>query len=143
MKLTPEQIERLLNRVDQSFSVPLSQKQNLGEFAKKLFEKATLCVMMENGEILSMVAGYTDCVVDRMAYISVVATLSEAKGRGLATQNMEKFLEICRQKKLAAVHLYTTPDNRLALALYQKLGFDLWNQKNEARPFDVHLIRYF
>ena len=37
-------IETFLRKVDSSFPVALSQKQNLHSFAAKLHDKATLCV---------------------------------------------------------------------------------------------------
>ena len=51
-------IETFLRKVDSSFPVALSQKQNLHSFAAKLHDKATLCVEFHNQKILGMVAGY-------------------------------------------------------------------------------------
>ena len=112
-----EKIESFLTKADKSFPVPLSKKQNLSEFAIKLSEKATLCIKEENGEIVSMVAGYTESLENNIAYISVVATLENARGKGYAKASVKEFIEICRQKKINAVHLYTVSSNISASSL--------------------------
>ncbi len=130
-------------KVDSLFPVPLSKKQNLQEFALKLCEKATVCTVCENRQIIAMVAGYTENVIDNMGYISVVATLPEAQGRGLAKQLVQEFLEIARKNNLSGVHLYAVRGNVSAMAMYRSLGFEEWTPANEARPQDVHWIYRF
>lgn len=60
-------LEKILYAVDNSFPVPLSEKQNLKDYAKKLFSSATICAEVQNGEILSMVAGYTENLTGHIA----------------------------------------------------------------------------
>ena len=60
MKNNTEKIENFLRLVDKDFPVPLSCKQDLSQLARKLCEKGTLCAREENGEIVALVAGYTD-----------------------------------------------------------------------------------
>lgn len=143
MKITVVQIERFLREVDATFPVPLSQKQDLHEFAIKLFERATVCCVTEQEEIAAMVAGYTDHLTDNMAYISIVATRGSFQGRGYAARLIGEFMEICRQKEVDAVHLYVVPSNLGALRLYEKMGFVPWQMPNETRPSDLHMIYYF
>ena len=137
---TFDQLHLFLERVDHDFSVPLSDKQDLSEYTRKLLEKATLCCEIRDGEILSMVAGYTDRVLENRAYIAIVATLPQARGQQLASRLIERFILICQQKALSAVHLYTTPDNTAALRMYHRLGFVDWHLPDEPRPQDTHLI---
>lgn len=142
MKPSVNDVERFLYKVDKSFPVPLSQKQDLGALARKLWEKATLCCVWENNEICSMVAGYTDNVLNNMAYISVVATLDSARGQGYASRFIEEFIAIAEEKHIQAVHLYTDRKNIPAIKMYQKLGFEEWKVSDEPRPDDMHLIRF-
>ncbi len=134
------QIEEFLNKVDKLFPVPLSQKQNLNEYAKKLYEKGTLCAKTENGRILAMVAGYTDNVTDNRGYIAVVATLPEAQGKGFAKKLVLEFLSISKAKALDAVHVYAVPTNTVAVNMYRGIGFTEWKLPDETRPADLHLI---
>lgn len=141
-KLEFEEVLQFLKAADLSFPVPLSQKQDLELLARKFCEKATLCHIQEEGETVALVAGYTENLTDNMAYISVVATLPEARGKGYARTLVKQFLDICQNKCIEAAHLYTDKSNAAAITLYEKLGFVPCVADNEPRPEDVHLI-YF
>ena len=140
--IKPDQkaLEVFLKAVDCLFPVPLSHKQDLGCFAKKLYEKATVCHISSGGEILSLTAGYTDNVTDNIGYISVVASLPKARGNGYAKKTIEEFIGIARQKGLDAVHLYAVPENIAAVNMYRNIGFEEWRIPEEPRPDDLHLI---
>ena len=140
MTLTKKQIQRFLEKVDKSFPVPISEKQNLSEYATKLLSQATLCCEIENDEIVSMVAGYTDNLTDALGYVSLVATIEGAQGNGYAKKLIMDFLGICGEKNINAVHLYTHITNEKAIRMYKDLGFEDYVLKNEPRPDDVHLI---
>lgn len=56
--------------------------------------------MNENNEIVSIVIGYTNNYKDKIAYISVVATLPKYCGRGYALKNMNRFIQLCKDKKM-------------------------------------------
>lgn len=142
MKPTVVQIEEYLAAVDSMFPVPLSEKQNLTEFAQKLYEKATLCTVLKDGKIVAMLAGYTEALENGMAYISIVATRKEAQGKGYAATLLKEFLEICKKKNIKAVHLYAVRENLPAVQLYKRFGFREWKPENEVRPEDLHLIYY-
>ena len=135
-------IEDFLRRVDSDFPVPLSQKQDLSVLAQKLSAHATICTVKDGNEILAMVAGYTENLINNMAYISVAATVPEARGNGLASGLIETFLRICVDKKISAVHLYAVSSNLPAMNMYRRLGFVLWDCPDETRPEDAHLIKY-
>ena len=141
--ISAQEIERFLKEVDKTFPVPLSKKQNLSEYAKKLYKYATLCIEILDGKIVSMVAGYTEKIEDNIAYIAVVATTKDARGKGFAKKLLVEFMDICRVKEIDAVHLYTVARNAVAVSMYKKLGFMEYDAQNELRPNDLHLIYYF
>lgn len=142
MNRSIEAVETFLRAVDRTFPVPLSDKRELHGFAVKLCEKATLCTETDGEKIVAMVAGYTENIVDNMAYISVVATLPEAQGRGLASKLILEFIRLCEAKNIDAVHLYAVPENVAAVRMYEKLGFVRYEKAGESRPDDVHFIYY-
>ena len=137
---TIEQIGTFLRAVDSLFPVPLSHKQDLTEFSKKLFEKATLCTIINEDKIVSMVAGYTECVTDGLAYISIVGTLKHWQGKGYAKTLLQRFFDICREKRLRGIHLYALKTNVSAVKMYMDLGFTEWKTEQEPRPHDLHLL---
>lgn len=141
--LTLKQIEDYLKEVDDSFPIPLSQKQDLSAFAEKLFEKATICAEIVDGRIVSALAGYTDNVIENRGYMSIAASVKGYLGKGHMTKLIKQFLAIAAEKHLGAVHLYAVPTNTTAVALFKKIGFVEWQIPDEPRPEDMHLIYYF
>jgi ribosomal protein S18 acetylase RimI-like enzyme len=140
MQLTAEQIETFLRAVDSSFPVPLSEKQDLHEYARKLHELAFLRAVVECGRIVALVAGY----VNRdPAYIAIVAALPEVRGRGLAKGLVQEFMSAAEQKGASFLHLYAVRTNEAAMGLYRGLGFSEWVMPDEPRKDDVHLIYKF
>ena len=133
-------IKAFLTEVDKSFPVPLSDKQDLNILAEKFAKHATVCKIEEKGKIVAMVSGYTENVTDNMAYISVVASLPCARGKGYATKLVLNFIGIARSKKLSAIHLYTVRSNIAAVRMYEKIGFTEYLCEDETRPDDLHLI---
>lgn len=142
-KISTQQILEFLKKVDLTFPLPLSEKTDLKVLANKFSEKATVSAVVEDGKIVSMVAGYTEELTDNVAYISVVATLKEAQGKGYGKKTVKQFLDVCISKGISAVHLYTDASNKAAIALYERLGFVQYILADEPRPDDVHLIYRF
>lgn len=137
---TVSQLEAFLHEADKTFPVPLSEKQELPAYAEKLHEKATVCAAFEGEQIVSLAAGYTDNLTDNKAYLSIVATLPQARGRGLAAGLVKDFIRICRDKGVDAVHLYAVPSNLPAMKLYASLGFRELKLADEPRKDDAHLM---
>lgn len=139
---TKEEVYHFLKKVDCLFPIPLSEKQDLKILSEKLFEKGTIRVAMDDGKIISMVAGYTENMIDNRAYISVVATLEEYAGKGIAKKLIKEFIDVCKNKKIDAVHLYAVPSNVIAVNMYKNLGFVEWKLNDEPRKEDLHFIYY-
>lgn len=142
LEISFEQIYEFLENVDCSFPVPISQKQNLYELAKKFEEKATICAEIRDKKICAMVAGYTDHVLNNLAYISVVATQEEYRGQGIANRLVKNFIKVAENKHLSGVHLYAATFNKIAINMYKKIGFIIYSIPDESRPEDIHLIYY-
>ncbi len=136
------QIYSFLNKVDRDFPIHLSSKVDLKEYAEKLKCHATICAVIENNVVSSLVAGYVENTTGRMAYISIVASSLECRGKGYAKFLLEKFVDICKQMHLKGIHLYAVPSNVRAMNLYKKIGFVEWQVEDEERPNDAHLVYY-
>lgn len=141
-KPTYDMLLDFLISVDKDFPTPLSEKVNLHEWTEKLLNRAVLCYTEIEGQIASAVAGYTENLVDGVAYITMVATRAAFRGRKLAYKNVKDFIEICRDKNISAVHLYVASGNETARKMYCSLGFVEYRIQNEPRPDDIHLIYY-
>ncbi len=135
-----EQLLRFLQKVDNSFPVPLSKKVHLLEYADKLISLSDIYAEIKDGKILSAVIGYNKNVENKIAYISIVATVKEAQGKGLAKGLIKRFIEDCKNKGMVCVHLYTHTTNNIAIKMYRDMGFVDYEVENELRPDDVHLV---
>ena len=137
-----QELYEFLEKVDKTFPTPLSEKQDLYLLSEKFCSKGTLCFCVENEQIVSLVAGYTENITDNMAYISVVATLNGYEGRGYAKKLVKEFISICEKRGIDAVHLYTAKTNSKAISMYKGIGFEEWKPGDEQRQGDLHLIYY-
>lgn len=141
-RLSVNQIYDFIKQVEKDFPTPISAKTDLMEYAQKLYSNATLCTAEDNGQIVAMAAGYTENTVNNVAYMTMVASLPEYRGKGLAKQLVTEFIDRAKSKRLKAVHLYAVRENEAAMNLYKSIGFVEWHLENEKRPEDVHLIHY-
>ena len=141
-QVTKLQVEYFLNAIDREFQIPLSQKCDLKGLAQKFYEYGTFFVEQSGDQIVSMVAGYTNDLSGKKAYVSVVGTLPEATGKGYATRLLKEFIQISTEKGMKEVHLYTVPTNIGAIYMYKKIGFEELYLEDESRPQDMHLVYY-
>ena len=138
--ITRQMLEEFLKEVDHDFPVPLSEKVDLSLYAQKLLKNATLCAEIKDRKVIGLVAGYTENLPGKTAYIALVGVLRQERGRRIAQRLVLRFAEICREKKIAGVHLYTSDRNTAAKRMYETLGFTRLHLSDEPRPKDVHYI---
>lgn len=142
MEMKEEQILEFLEEVDVDFPVHLSEKVVLSDYAQKLYTHATLCTEYCKNKIIGMVAGYTENLSNGIAYIALVGVRKEVRHQGIAQKLIVQFLQVCKEKKIRGVHVYTDVRNKNAIKMYEKIGFKCYKIENEPRPKDVHLILY-
>lgn len=109
---------------------------------KKVLRFYRLPYVRENGKIIAICAGYTNDQVQRLGYISVVASLPEYTNKGYGKVAVQGFIEKAKNAGMKAIHLYADKENKAALNMYGKLGFVDWIIPDERRPEDKHLIRW-
>lgn len=76
--------------------------------------------------ILAQGFGHVDAETPELA----VSLKPEYRGKGIGTQLMQSMLQLLKQKGYRKVSLSVQKDN-YACAIYQKLGFTLWEEKCE------------
>ena len=142
MDASNELVYCFLKNVEKDFPISISSKTDIEEFSKKLCKFATLCIKAEDDRIIALVAGYTNDIESNIAYISLVATLPEARNKGLASHLVKEFIDCAKNKKMKLVHLYTDKRNDAAIKMYRKIGFTDYILETEPRPEDIHLVYY-
>lgn len=107
--------------VDEDFGIPLSLKHNLEDYASKLLRLGIVIVVMIDGEIQSCRAFYCNNTESRVAYGSMMSTLSKARGKGYAKLLVEEMIKICRIKGFKSI--ISSSINPVAISLYKSVGY--------------------
>lgn len=137
-----QELYKFLKKVERLFPVPLSEREQLIMLASKFEKYGTVSYVRENDKIIAICAGYTNDQVQRLGYISVVASLPEYTNKGYGKVAVQGFIEKAKNAGMKAIHLYADKENKAALNMYGKLGFVDWIIPDELRPEDKHLIRW-
>lgn len=132
-------INSFLRKVNCDFPIPLDKKVNIDEYTKKIL-KGTIKAYLKNNEIIGLVAGYTENITNNSAYISIVAIDKNVRGNGIAGVLIQEFIDVCKQKNIKSINLYTHKNNYVAIKMYKKLGFEEDINENNTREDDIHFI---
>ena len=135
-----ENVTNFLIEVNFDFPVPLSNKVDISEYAKKIINNATIIAAIDKtNSIIGLVCGYTNNLIEKTSYISLVGVKKEYRKCGIAKLLLKTYLAFCNKKGIALVHLYTDKSNVPAIKMYNDLGFNNYKIENEQRPNDLHL----
>ncbi|MGI5912566.1 MAG: ribosomal protein S18-alanine N-acetyltransferase [Syntrophomonadaceae bacterium] len=116
-KMTLQDINRIMEIENKSFTLPWSRESYLGELKNNL---AIYLVCDYEGEI----AGYGGIwVVYEEAHITSVAVDPGYRQLGIGTALMEELERTARDRNAHRILLEVRPSNQAALNLYHKLGY--------------------
>ena len=121
--ISENQLYDFLYLVKNEFPIPLDDKTDLKETTKKLLSLGDVIVLVSEGEIVGLVAGYNNDLETKKSYISLLALLQEHRGSGLATSLVESFIKKATNSGMEKIFLFTHSTNTKAVNLYKKLGF--------------------
>lgn len=114
------ELSRLLTFIcdsDEYFTPRLSERINLQDYTKKLSEHAVILYNEFDGEIVSLIAGYTN---NKKAYITYLFVLPEFRNKKLAKNILQGFIGRCVNND--SIEL-TVNKNNPAFYLYENNGF--------------------
>lgn len=112
-----------LRKVDNDFRVPLSSKCSLDQYAHKLLENGHVIAFFDvDNMILSAIGFYSNDKTNKIAYLTIMSSLSEARGMGLAKKLILKMIKICVLNGME--HVITYSVNPIAIHLYKSLGYE-------------------
>ena len=124
--------------INNEFPVPLSEKTDLTEFVKKVLEKGTIILAIEQKNIIGILAGYVNSIETKEAYVSVLEVKKEYRRKGLAEELINIFEEISIQNHMKMIKLHTHKDNISAIRFYKKIGFEI--MENEKANYDYSIV---
>jgi len=112
-----------LNEINASFPVPLSEKIQIDEYAKKVLRLGLVMKMEQNREILGVITGYVNDKVNGVGYISVLGVSEHQRGKKIGSRLLQAFIDQARIEDMKKLSLFTHKDNHNALKMYLSRGF--------------------
>ncbi|MCX6808927.1 MAG: GNAT family N-acetyltransferase [Candidatus Berkelbacteria bacterium] len=111
-------------------------KKYLEQLIRDAQEKEGIFLLaIKDGEIVGFIQGIIDRHTDDLLYslchkpgaygwIGELYTRPEFRGQGIAKKLIEKIENYFKQNNCVATRIYVMTDNKLALAAYEKLGYE-------------------
>lgn len=122
-RATVQQLAGHLQACDTDFMPPLNGRVVIGDYARKIADRALRFEAWADGELVGLVAAYCNDVDSRTAYVTSVSVLHGWQGRGIARQLLERCLEQAKTTGFRRIELEVGRENAAAIRLYEKLGF--------------------
>jgi ribosomal protein S18 acetylase RimI-like enzyme len=122
-KTSATQIAEHLSRCDADFVPSLSSRVKIGDYARKIANRATRFEAWSGSTLVGLVAAYCNDRTNRVAYITSVSVLREWTGKGIAAHLMNQCVEHAKASGMRRIRLEVAADNTPAIKLYEESGF--------------------
>ena len=122
-KATEAQVAEHLLGCDADFVTPLTDRVDIGAYAKKIVNKATCFEAWSNDRLIGLIAAYCNDQEAHIAYITSVSVLNGWTGQGIATTLMKQCITTMESLKMGQIKLEVFKHNASAHRLYEKSGF--------------------
>ena len=133
------EIETLLKAVDGDFQPPLSSSVNLAEYARKLCSKATIFSVHENGQLIALMAVYSNDLVSKIAYGPMFAVAHSHRACGLGTNLIKTTIDYLKKKGFKTFKLEVYKTNPRAITLYKRLRFVVVTETDKSVFVEINL----
>ena len=133
---TEKDIRTHLLCCDLQFSPLLSDRVDIGEYSRKIREKAFTFEAWGYNALVGLVAAYMN-IPDRHCFITNVSVLSNFTGKGIAARLMNACLEHAGAANIATISLEVSRSSHPAIYLYRKFGFQVIENRG-----DLLLMQY-
>lgn len=125
-----EAIYQHLMACDEYFKPALSKKVAIGEYSKKIFEKAITFEAWHDAILSGMVAVYFN-EANQFAFITNVSVMRDAVKAGIASQLMKMCIEYSFATHIKEITLEVNSQNNNAIELYKKFNFSYTGTKGD------------
>lgn len=115
---------------DNDFYEPLSGRIDIEAFVEKIHTLSTTFVLMQEKEIVGLIAAYFYDIPSEKGFITLTHTKKEFRGQHLSNVLMEAVKSYARSIKFRYVDLKVYKANLPAFNLYIKHGFEVLSDEN-------------
>lgn len=126
-----------LNNVDEDFPIPLSEKVNLNDFAKKIIDAGIGFYYLDGEKLAGVILFYANNKETLTSYVSVLSVDENYRKQGIAQKLLNECINYCKKLEFKHIELYTHKTNTGAIKLYEKNGFVKYD--DTSRPDDWFL----
>jgi ribosomal protein S18 acetylase RimI-like enzyme len=118
-------IEAHLRECDARFSPRLSDRVDLGDYARKLADFSDRVEVWQSDRLVGLVAAYLSNCRMGAGYISSVSVCSDVEGRGIASKLIRECRGLAEKRGLTSLGLEVASQDDSIQAFYRKHGFEL------------------
>ncbi len=137
-----KEITKAVIRLENNLLPSLSQRHiNLQEYADKLREFGRVWCHYDQGNPVSIIAGYFNDVQEHIAYLSMLAVDENYRGRHLASSLLSEFEEYALNTGMEKIKLEVRKNNRTAQALYNKFGYTIIGDASDTSYYMVKPLK--
>lgn len=121
----------LLEELDQSYIPPVSSRQDINDYCRKLITNGEIFILKDGGVELGFVAVYVNDQKGKCAFISSIGIKPKYRGSGMGKVLVDHVTAVARESGMHKIRLEVSRRNKAAQQLYIKCGF-----KNMTGPRD-------
>ena len=134
LKNVPNDYQLLLHyfqTVDNDFGISLSRKVDLKEYTSKLLKYGYVYAIMDENrqDILSCIVFYCNDMDTHIAYLPLLSTRADARGKGDGKLLVNEMIQCCKQKGMCRIICDSV--NPVAVKLYKSLGITEYQASGE------------
>jgi len=122
--VTEKEIFDHLFECKDNFIPSLDKTVDIKDYSKKIFESAITFESWEKNRLIGLVAGYFNDYKNQKGFITNVSVSRNYQGKGIAIKLMKMCKDYAAKYNFNEIRLEVKKNNVTAIKLYQRLGFD-------------------
>lgn len=103
--------------------------------ADKIVSNGTMLTILQNEEIIGFIAFYSNDLISKVAYITLVAVSPEHRGKSIGKKLILECIRISVMNGMTKIKLEVNKNNENAICFYKKCGFALLEECSEKSYF--------
>ena len=130
IKLSKEEVLRLLNRFDDSSDAPLHEGLDFDSYSEKLNEYARFVIAYEKEAQMGFIAYYLNDE-GKFGYVPQVVVHRDGRHQGIGHKMFGALYEVLKDKAFHALKLEVLKSNQNARRFYEREGFGVIEDHSE------------
>ena len=123
-----EEIEFVLNEFSSVLPSIISGRINIKEYSRKLKQLAYVCVLENSDEIQGFASFYTNDILTKTAYISMIAVKEKYRGAKVGSKILMHIEQISIANGMEYLKLEVAAENSGAIKFYKKHGYEVYKE---------------